>query len=471
MREIHQRQLQIGQVSIEKMEIELDCRDDTTAVLRGLQHLFCTPAVYTQVMGLLEKHLLAHVKRGVGRPGLDLWQILVLGLLKEGLNLDFDRLRNLANHHDQVRQMLGHGVFDETRYKHQRLLDNVSLLTPELLAAINKVLVQEGHTVLEHSAGEALRGRCDSFVAETDVHYPTDVSLLWDAMRCLLKCLGRQAGPHGVTGWRQWQKQARKVRSLFHAVRQTRRATRPRVVAYLRTCKDLVSRAKSSLKALEEAGMKKSRIQQIKDLIAHAERQIDQSERRLLEGEKIPQEEKVFSIFEPHTRWISKGKAGCPVELGVPVCVVEDQHQFLLHHKVLWEGGDVDIAEPIIEETQELFPDLRACSFDRNFHSPENRIKLDKLLDLNALPAKGKLSTAQREREAEESFRKARRQHSAVEAAINHLEHHGLDRVRTMGKAGFERTVALAVLGANLHRLGRVLLQADREAAQCSLAA
>ena len=58
--------------------------------------------------------------------------------------------------------------------------------------------------------------------------------------------------------------------------------------------------------------------------LGHAVRQIDHVERRLLKGETIPQDEKVFSIFESHTRWISKGKAGTPVELGVPVCVLED---------------------------------------------------------------------------------------------------------------------------------------------------
>ena len=57
--------------------------------------------------------------------------------------------------------------------------------------------------------------------------------------------------------------------------------------------------------------------------VMNAVRQIDQIDRRLLKGETIPQNEKVFSIFEPHTRWISKGKAGCPVELGVPVCIIE----------------------------------------------------------------------------------------------------------------------------------------------------
>ena len=103
------------------------------------------------------------------------------------------------------------------------------------------------------------------------------------------------------------------------------------------------------------------------------------------------------------------------------------------------------------------------CSFDRGFHSPANRVRLDELLDLNVLPRKGRLNRAERERESDEAFAAARRQHPAVESAINHLEHRGLDRVRTRGADGFARTVALSVLAANLHRLGRLLRQRERK--------
>ena len=186
----------------------------------------------------------------------------------------------------------------------------------------------------------------------------------------------------------------------------------------------MVDRAEESLKKLEQAGVAQSSM--IQSLIAHARRQIDQVERRLLKGETIAHDEKVFSIFEEHTRWVSKGKAGCAVELGVPVCVVEDQFQFILHHKILWEGSDTDIAVSIINETQALHRDLRVCSFDRGFHSPGNRGQLDAMLDLNALPRKGRLSVAEREREEAQAFAEARRQHPAVESAINNLEHRGL---------------------------------------------
>ena len=101
-----------------------------------------------------------------------------------------------------------------------------------------------------------------------------------------------------------------------------------------------------------------------------------------MRGETIPHEEKVLSIFEEHTRQVSKGKAGTPVELGVPVALIEDQYQFILHHRILWEGEDVDVAVPMVQEAQARHPKLRACSFDRGFYNPDNRVRLDALLDV-----------------------------------------------------------------------------------------
>ena len=170
--------------------------------------------------------------------------------------------------------------------------------------------------------------------------------------------------------------------------------TPEKVETYLGLCRDLVERAEGTVKALVGKGVEEAECRLIRGYIDHARRQIDQVDRRLLQGERIPHQEKVFSIFEPHTRWISKGKAGRPVELGVAVCVVEDQYQFILHHKLLWKEDDVEVAVPMIEETQALYPDLRMCSFDRGFHSRNNRIRLDDRLELNALPGKGRRNRA-----------------------------------------------------------------------------
>ena len=463
MRKVQRRQMQFGQVAIEDIWLDPKSRDDIPAVLKGLQYLYKDKR--GELFGLLESHIRPGTNREVGRPGMDLWRILVLGVLKQGLGCDFDRLHDLANNHRTVRAMLAHGDFaDDSRYELQTVIDNVSLLRPELLSAVGRLVVDSGHAVAGKKPGAPLRGRCDSFAVETDVHYPTDVSLLWDAMRCSIRETARAAGKHGVGGWRQWRHLSNSVRALFNGVRSTRRAQgRPqRVEAYLARCEVLLGRVGATLGALAAKGVPAADLAVIRGYLGHARRQMEQVERRLLKGETIPHGEKVFSIFEPHTRWVAKGKAGTPVELGVPVCVVEDQHQFILHHKVLWSGSDVDAAVAMVEETQAIHPDLRVCSFDRGFHSPSNRARLDGLLELNVLPRKGRPSRADRERESDEAFAAARRQHPAVESAINALEHRGLDRVRNRGADGFALAVALSVLAANLHRLGRLLRQRER---------
>ena len=295
-----------------------------------------------------------------------------------------------------------------------------------------------------------MHGRCDSFVVETDVHDPTDVALLWDTMRGLIRESGRAANACGLSGWRQGLHLTDVVQKRFHAVRRTRRVAPERVAAYLGVCRTLVGRAEGTLSTLQDA--------QIRCLLRTGDPvKIGQVDRRLLKGKTIPHDEKVFSIFEPHTRWISKGKAGRPVERGVPVCIVADEFGFVLNHRIMWEGSDVDHAVPMVGDTQSRFPDFRSCRFDRGFHSPANRLDLDHLLDHNVLPRKGRLSRADRIREGAETFVVLRRKHPAVESAINALEHRGLDRVRAHGAGGFERVVGLSVLAFNIHHLGLLL--------------
>ena len=177
MREVQRRQMQFGQVAIGDIWLDPKSRDDIPAVLKGLQHLHVERR--DELFGLLEAHIRPGTDRTVGRPGMDLWRILVLGVLKQGLGCDFDRLHDLANNHRTVRAMLAHGDFaDESRYELQTLIDNVSLMTPKLLSAVGRLVVDSGHAVARKKPGGPLRGRCDSFAVETDVHYPTDVSLV-----------------------------------------------------------------------------------------------------------------------------------------------------------------------------------------------------------------------------------------------------------------------------------------------------
>ena len=163
MREVHRRQFELGQVPVEKIWIDPKSRDDIPAVLKGLQHIWSDEALRARLFALVDEHVLPETDREVGRPGMELWRILVLGVLKQGLSCDFDRLHDLANHHETVRAFLGHGDFgDKTYDEYQTVLDNVCLLTPELLSEVGRLVVESGHavakkTLASHCAGGVTR--------------------------------------------------------------------------------------------------------------------------------------------------------------------------------------------------------------------------------------------------------------------------------------------------------------------------
>ena len=126
---------------------------------------------------------------------------------------------------------------------------------------------------------------------------------------------------------------------------------------YIDQAEVYVQRARATRQRLnQDHGLPTAMLADLDGYLAHAERQIDQIRRRVLQGETIPHDEKVFSIFQPHTEWISKGKAGVPVELGLRVAVVEDQHRFILHHQVMEKTTDDQIAVALVEHTQTRFP-------------------------------------------------------------------------------------------------------------------
>ena len=468
MREVESIQFEIGATPISEINISTKSRDDIPALLIGLKHLYTLPHLREQVFALLDAEVNPNARKDTGRPGMELWRILVLAILKQGLKCDYDRITHIANHDNLVRQMMGHGQMVCRDYELQTVKDNVNLLSPQLLSKINQLLVQEGQKVAGKKPGETLRGRCDSFVVATDVHYPTDTNLLWDAMRCSVRVAASLSVDLNIGGWRQHKHITKTIKNAFNRVRTSKRIKKSprRLKQYLSVCQKYLERAQITLntaQSLDLSAAEQAKSIQLQAFIEHAHRQIDQVTRRLINGETIPHEEKVFSIFQPHTRWICKGKAGVPQELGVPVCVVEDQFKFILHHDIFWQGGDVDHAVAVIAQAQDKFPQLAACSFDKGFHSPANQIELAEMLDQCALPKKGYLSVEARAHQDQQWFKDDRKRHPGVESAINHLEHCGLDRVRDHGRKGFARAAALSVLAANLKRLGRILREKQRK--------
>jgi IS5 family transposase len=484
MRQVINPQLQFGEVDIGAIALDPKSRDDIPQLLRGLQHIYTTPALRARVFAILAEIVPAGVHgqadTSTGRPGMEQWKILVLGVLRLGLNADYDRIHELANEHKTIRQMLGHSGWadgEEDRYGLQTIKDNLRLFTPEILDRINQEVVRAGHALVKKSPEAPLHVRADSFVVETDVHYPTDLNLLWDALRKLIEILAGLCAELGIAGWRQSAYQRRQLKTLYRQVQRLKHSTsqdpdkraakqedvRAAHRAYLEAAEALLARVRETRVHLIVSAVPAPFLDEIDLYLGDAERQIDQIRRRVLLGQTIPHAEKLFSLFQRHTEWIVKGKAGVPVELGLRVAVVEDEHRFILTHQVMEKTTDDQVAVALIEQAQARFPTIASASFDKGFHSPANQSALAALIPQVVLPKKGKRSEAQREREAAPEFSRLRRQHSAVESAINALEVHGLDRCLDHGLDGFKRYVALAVVARNIQRLGALLRQQEAE--------
>jgi IS5 family transposase len=477
MRKVIDMQMKIGELAIGDIEFDPRCRDEIPELLMGLQSIYSNREVRDRIFEALIDIIPDDVDRNNGRSGMHLWKILVLGALRLSCNWDYDKLMDIANNHRTLRLMLGHNAMNsDFRYALQTLKDNISLFSPEVLDKIKQIVVAYGHEIVGKKPDETLKASCDSFVVETDVHHPTDINLLFDAMRKTILLTMALCEGLELPGWRQGSYLLKKVKKLFRKAQKlkrssskddNKRAKREQLIidahlSYLELAEALLIKAIESLLAVSSSSIVTHlKMQEIKKYIAHGERQIDQICRRVVEGETIPHAEKVFSLFEEHTEWITKGKAGVPQELGLKVCVVKDQFGFILHHRVMQKETDDQIAVRIIQETKDRFSQLSRCSFDKGFHSPDNQKELAKILDKVILPRKGKLSAINKEIENSKEFIEARRKHSAVESSINALENHGLDRCRDCGLHGFKRYVGLAVLARNIQIIGHILREKE----------
>lgn len=118
--------------------------------LWGLQYIYCNQEYRDPVFKILEELIPAGISSNKGRRGMTLWKILVLGTLRLNCNWDYDKVKEMADNHITLREMLGHGMDDEKlKYPRQTIIDNISLFTPEILNKINEVVVKAGHNLVK----------------------------------------------------------------------------------------------------------------------------------------------------------------------------------------------------------------------------------------------------------------------------------------------------------------------------------
>ena len=479
MRHPFQAQPDLQITPIEKIRLPLKSRDELPPILAGLQWIWSHPTLKAEIFALLEAKILAG-KQATGRTGMDLWQILVLGVVRLGLDADWDRMEDLANHHLLVRQMLGVPATpwgeDAKVFSHQTLRVNVALLDDELLQQINAAIVAAGREVFAKKAGApgaALEVKVDSYVLETDVHFPTDLNLLWDAGRkCVDLIEGYHAAGYELPGWRKAKAWRRQLKNLQRSTSQIvyrggpNKAARVKsaVREYLAMGRALEVKVRASLMKLCDLSVETPRWEQLAYFHAMLAKHLGLVARRLLHGETIPAHEKVFSLFEPHTEWIQKGKQRPNVELGHKLLLATDQQQLIQDYAVLLGEAEVDQSIPVTDRLLGRYGagSVASISFDKGFTRTADRELLSLYVPEVVMPKRGKKNAAETERESEKKFVALRKQHSAVESEINSLEHHGLNRCLDVGIKGYQRYVGYGVMSYNLHVIGRELLARQR---------
>ena len=470
MRKNFENQLWLDSPPIEAVELNTQCRDEIIPILKSLQHIYKEPELCSKILHLVAQDVNKKSNPKLGRPGFYYWQIFVLASVRLGCNYDYDKLQDIAENHRNLRQIMG--VSDLAKiesFDWGRIRDNVALLRPETLEKINHFIVTEGHRFVP-KAVEAVR--VDSFVTKTNIHYPTEASLIGDGLRKILTFGAKCAETYKVPGWRQNKHLLKKLKSILYKISTTGKGQNSKQ-RFKKAFKKLCQFAdRVILKAVGTRDFVFSknfcRSEKINKLgskitfFANAVEYVcEYACRRIFLGEKISNSEKLFSIFEPHTQLINRGKKPNPIEFGHRVLVVEDTAGFICRYEVMdIDEIDQDIAVPTIEKLQNRFQGrIRSASFDRGFHKPENQIELRKILEHPCLPVKGYRKAEIQKREATIKFRKARKKHPGVESAIGALQRgNGLGRCRDKTYLGFKRYIALGILGRNLHVLGKILI-------------
>ncbi len=484
MRKRFEQQNRLDAIPIPDVAIDSKSRHELPELLAGLQYIFITPELNEAVFEILESKILGG-KKATGRLGMSLWEVLVLGSVRLNLDVDYDMLHDLSNNHDTLRGILGvqnRQVFWEERkvYNLQTLKDNVRLLDEQALSEISEIVVKAGHKLKKNEGKEdrpiALQIKADTYVVESNIHFPTDLDLLWDSARKSLAIVSQLLSLCFLASWRKhkvWMKKVKRQYLKCANIHQKKgrnyqarlnKATKE----YLKVCRKVSTHIEQSMDIWGEAAKSDIKVSVLLDSLNEyhqmLEKHIDLVERRILKGEKIPHGEKVFSIFEPEVEWIQKGKHGKSVELGHNVLVATDQFHFIVDHQTVVGQTDKALVIPLVERLEEKYGDkdiyeLDSLSFDRGFCSKLAKEAAQKKFSKVIMPKPGKKSAKQEMEESEDIFVELRNKHSAVESNINELEHSGLNKVPDKGLEGFKKYVAWGVLAYNLRRLGKIVIK------------
>jgi IS5 family transposase len=408
-----------------------------------------------------------------GRSGLTPQQVLRSLVLMRVKNWNYRELRERIADGCTLRQFADFYCLPVPR--HDAFHRGFTRLTPETLKAINDLVVQ---AAVELGLEDGQKLRVDTTVVQTDIHHPTDNTLLWDVVRVVTRLIGRLAtalGRRRIKGFRDRTRSAR--RRMQKIQRMTSRQRQDQQTA---TYRELIGIAEGAIESAR-AALRQTRKACGKDMIADlaiaetrkeiehfcvlGDRVIDQSRRRVLNGEQVPTVEKLYSIFEPHTDLIKRGKVRSPIEFGHKVFLAESARGLITQYDVL-DGNPIDEQHVVISlvRHKQTFGDVpELYGSDRGFFSEKNVTSCKREgVKVVCIPQRGGTKAPERAAyEKSREFKDGQRFRAGIEGRISVLfRGRGMKRCLAEGRDRFELWVAAAVLAKNLMKIAALL--ADR---------
>lgn len=307
--------------------------------------------------------------------------------------------------------------------------------------------------------------RMDTTAYESNIHFPTDSSLLWDSFRTLARLLKPEMRTLGMTH-RFHLKKVKKVahyisRHASHRSAREKRRVKTRygmLLAHVRRIAEIAREAERHLRLGDWVA------QRIADELARyvplVDRVVDQAQRRVFEGETVPSDEKIYSLFEAHTELLIRGKAGKPIEFGHKVIIAETAETFILHYDAyVKQRADKDLLDETLAVHRTLFsqgPDVLAA--DKGFYESMQKLTdLEKKIPVVSIAKKGRRTAQETEREHSEAFRDGQRFRAGSEGTISVLKRaFKLNRCLFKGFKNYAASVGCAVFCHNLVLLARL---------------
>jgi IS5 family transposase len=410
-------------------------------------------------------------KPQTGRPGLSAEQTILSLILMRYKNWDYRELaERIADGYTLRRftQFYSHPVpkHDAFNRSHNRLTaETVTLLNAAVIQAAVRAGLEDGETL-----------RVDTTVTETDIHWPTDGTLLWDTVRVLTRWMQRlrKIVPHEVP---RFSNQTRAARRRMLKLQRMTPAERERhqVSTYkqlLAITEDVLDDARTAVEATQKSGAQTPKDvlamealrKQIADLCPLGDRVVNQARRRVIAGEQVPANEKIYSIFEPHTALIKRGKVGKPIEFGHKIFLAESSQGLITQYLILdGNPSDEDHVKDCLKRHKDTFGSVpKTFATDRGFHSPDNQKTCHEAgIAGVCIPQRGgKKTPARQTLEKSPAFKKGQRFRAGIEGRISVLfRGRGMKRCLAEGPDGLELLVGAAVLANNLMRIAALLIK------------